>query len=125
MDGWKYASCYWVYGYDRSESKSVEQCIRPGQTDLSIKLYTVDVTDVTTERKTADNLLEKMCTVIEKVEREWKTKVIAFTTDASGESRKARQLLREKFPYMVTPDCYAHQVNIYYQLFCEDCNRLD
>jgi hypothetical protein len=41
---------------------------------------------------------------------EWKAFPIAFTTDASGESRKARRLLGLKYPQMVVPDCYAHQV---------------
>ncbi|KAF9440522.1 hypothetical protein P691DRAFT_767651 [Macrolepiota fuliginosa MF-IS2] len=66
----------------------------------------------TTERKTAENLFREMCTTIEKVEKKWNAKVIAFTTDASGESQKAQQLLKEKYPFMVTPDCYAHQINL-------------
>lgn len=34
-----------------------------------------------------------MVDVIEILEKDWSVKVIAFTTDVSGESRKARRLL--------------------------------
>ena len=62
------------------------------------------------ERKTAENLLKLMHEVIDVVEKEWGIEIIAFTTDASGESRKARRLLSQEKPHIVTPDCYAHQV---------------
>jgi hypothetical protein len=51
-----------------------------------------------------------MLEVIEEIETVWGITVIAFTTDASGESRKARRMLSEAKPHIVTPDCYAHQV---------------
>ncbi len=54
-----------------------------------------------------------MLEVIRILEHDWKVKVIAFTTDASGEARKARRLLRKKMPRLVTPDCWAHQVSNY------------
>ena len=44
------------------------------------------------------------------LEQEWLVTVIALTSDASGESRKARNLLIKAFPALVAPDCYAHQV---------------
>ena len=44
-------------------------------------------------------------------EVEWGVKIVAVCTDASGESRKARKLLKAKLPHLVTPDCYVHQVN--------------
>lgn len=72
----------------------------------------MQVNDTTTERKTAENLLTLMIDVIEKLKIDWNVTVIAFTTDASGESRKARRLLAEKFPQIVVPDCYAHQINL-------------
>ncbi|KAJ3497528.1 hypothetical protein NLJ89_g10338 [Agrocybe chaxingu] len=76
------------------------------------QIFTVQVNDTTTERKTAEKLLDQMLEVLDKLDKEWKVRVIAFTTDASGESRKARRLLRERRPDLVTPDCYAHQVNL-------------
>lgn len=68
------------------------------------------VHDASDERKTADNLLKLMVEVIEHLQSEWKVTVVAFTTDASGESRKARKMLLTRFPHLVCPDCFAHQV---------------
>ncbi|KAF9037773.1 ribonuclease H-like domain-containing protein [Panaeolus papilionaceus] len=76
------------------------------------KVYTVKVYDTTIERKTAENLLVQMREVLKTLERDWEVKATAFTSDASGESRKARRLLREERPDLVTPDCYAHQINL-------------
>ncbi|KAF9439703.1 hypothetical protein P691DRAFT_690021, partial [Macrolepiota fuliginosa MF-IS2] len=76
------------------------------------KLYTADITNVTMECKTAENLFREMCIVIEKVEQKWNVGVILFTTDASGELQKAQWLLKEKFPFIVTSDCHAHQVGV-------------
>lgn len=71
------------------------------------------VKDTTTERKTAEHLLSQMLEVLQLLRTEWGVTVIAFTTDASGESRKARRLLQAQQPSLVTPDCYAHQVRTF------------
>ena len=78
-----------------------------------MKLYTVEVRDTTTERKTAENMLQMMREVIKTLKDEWQVDPIAFTTDASGESRKARRLLQMEDPRFVVPDCYAHQVCVF------------
>jgi hypothetical protein len=44
------------------------------------------------------------------VEGNWKATVVAITSDASGESRAARKRLVDEFPWLVAPDCFAHQV---------------
>jgi hypothetical protein len=46
------------------------------------------------------------------VEKDWKVKVIALTTDCSGESKKTRRVAVEQDPTLVGPDCYGHQVLI-------------
>jgi hypothetical protein len=48
--------------------------------------------------------------VIDTLHDEWGVTVIAFTADASGESRKARKMLVQAIPRIIAPDCYAHQV---------------
>ncbi|KAI9457355.1 ribonuclease H-like domain-containing protein [Lactarius psammicola] len=78
----------------------------------SDKVYMVKVYDTTVEKKTADNLLVMMTEVLDVLKYEWGVTPIAFTTDASGESQKARRLLRAKRDELVTPDCYAHQINL-------------
>jgi hypothetical protein len=64
------------------------------------------------EKKTAENLLVMMTEVLDILKCDWGVIPIAFTTDASGESRKARRLLRAMQDDLITPDCYAHQVII-------------
>ncbi|KAF7358758.1 hypothetical protein MSAN_01214800 [Mycena sanguinolenta] len=76
------------------------------------KVYTVRVHDASLERKTAENLLKLMLEVIETLKQKWGVVPIDFVTDASGESRKARRLLQQLMPMLITPDCYAHQVNL-------------
>ena len=68
------------------------------------------VHNASNERKTADNLLKLRVEVFEHLQLEWKVTVGAFTTDASGESCKARNMLLARFPHLVCPDCFAHQV---------------
>ncbi|SJK98740.1 uncharacterized protein ARMOST_02009 [Armillaria ostoyae] len=76
------------------------------------KVQTVLVHDASNERKTAAKLFERMIEVINNLENKWGVHVIVFTTDASGESRKARKLLARRLPHLITPDCYAHEINL-------------
>ncbi|KAG2116714.1 uncharacterized protein F5147DRAFT_649153 [Suillus discolor] len=72
----------------------------------------VKVHDASRDPQTAEELLRQILEAINRIESKWGATVIACTTDASGESRKARRLLREKFPHLVIPDCLAHQWNL-------------
>ena len=67
--------------------------------------------DVSAERRTADHLKEMVKDVIKDVQEEWGLEIVAITSDASGESRAARKRLVQEFPWLVAPDCYAHQVS--------------
>lgn len=80
------------------------QLLRPGQ------VHTLKVYDESSERKTAANLLKLMLEVKKIAEEEWGVIVVAFTTDASGESRSARKQLVALFHHLIGPDCYGHQV---------------
>ena len=51
-----------------------------------------------------------MVEVIELLQSEWNVVIVTFTTDASGESRKAQKLLLACYTYLVCPDCFSHQV---------------
>jgi hypothetical protein len=66
--------------------------------------------DTTVERKTADLFLKQINEVLEKLRTEWNVIVVGFTSDASGESRKARKMLLQSRPELIVLDCYAHQV---------------
>jgi len=45
------------------------------------------------------------------LKKDWNVAVIAIVSDTSGESRKARKSLGEKYKWLVVIDCYAHQVH--------------
>ena len=73
-------------------------------------MHTVRVVDVSAERKTTEHLKELVKDVIKDVQEEWGLEIVAMTSDASGESRAAQKRLVQEFPWLVAPDCYAHQV---------------
>ncbi|TFK16929.1 hypothetical protein FA15DRAFT_571127, partial [Coprinopsis marcescibilis] len=76
------------------------------------KVYTVDVIDVTNERKTADHFLKQLQDAYEKAEKEMGVRIICITTDASGEAAKARRMFKNIYPHVIVLDCYAHQANL-------------
>lgn len=83
-------------------------------------VHTVRVYDTSTERKTAAELLKKILEVKEHVETIWKIILVAVTSDASGESSRARRDLVKAFPSLLGPDCYAHQINrVVYDYFAQ------
>ncbi|OJA08695.1 hypothetical protein AZE42_13152, partial [Rhizopogon vesiculosus] len=63
------------------------------------EVHTVRVTDVSSERKTADHLKMLILEVIKEVDVKWKATIVAITSDASGESRAARKRLVDEFPW--------------------------
>jgi hypothetical protein len=73
-------------------------------------VHTVKVYDTSSDCKTADHLLMLLEEVRKHLEMEWGVTVVAVTSDASGESRKARRMLYNIDNSLVVPDCYAHQV---------------
>lgn len=50
--------------------------------------------------------------VIDRVERKYKCTVIYFTTDSDGGAKKGRLLLQERRPWLLVPQCFAHQVRV-------------
>ncbi|KAF8574508.1 hypothetical protein K439DRAFT_1372203 [Ramaria rubella] len=76
------------------------------------KTHTVRVHDASAERKTADNLYKLMVEVINELQDNWGMIVIAFTSDAGGESLKAWKMIWEKYLHIVMPDCQTLQINL-------------
>ena len=74
------------------------------------KVFTVRVDDISDERKTGDNLLARLESVMQELQEKWDIVLVAVVTDASGECRKARRQLARKYPWLIVLDCYAHQV---------------
>lgn len=64
-------------------------------------------------RKNAENLLDFVANEVQYCIDILGTSVVAWCTDASGESKKMRRLLGERCPWMITVDCWAHQVSLF------------
>ncbi|KDN35726.1 hypothetical protein RSAG8_11349, partial [Rhizoctonia solani AG-8 WAC10335] len=74
--------------------------------------YTVKVHDVSAEHKTAENHLNIVLNDIDYAEKEHNIKVIAWVSDAGGDSRAMRVRLHRLRPYILVFDCWAHQINL-------------
>ena len=78
--------------------------------------------DASSEGKTAENLLDQILKVKEMLVNEWGVTVVALTSDAAGESSKARRLAVTRFQELVVPDCYGHQVTMTHYGCCKPSN---
>ena len=73
-------------------------------------MNTVKVFDTSHERPTAENFLKDLKEAVKEAESNWKAKIIAVVTDASGECLKGRRLYVKENPSVVVLNCMAHQV---------------
>ncbi|THU84867.1 hypothetical protein K435DRAFT_590497, partial [Dendrothele bispora CBS 962.96] len=71
--------------------------------------FLLGVEDVSEEWKTAVNLMAIVLNEMKQIHEFFKVILVAWCTDASGESAKMRRDLLEKFPWLVVLDCWAHQ----------------
>ncbi|KAF8890189.1 hypothetical protein BD779DRAFT_1430590, partial [Infundibulicybe gibba] len=71
--------------------------------------FLLGVADISSQPKTAEVLLSIVLKEVAYCMDTLGILLIAWCTDASGESLKMRRLLREEFPWMITVDCWAHQ----------------
>ena len=78
--------------------------------DLYVQTYTVKVHDLSAEPKTADNHLSQVLSDIDYAEKEHKVRVIAWVSDAGGDSHAMRVWLNQMHPHLLVFDCWAHQV---------------
>eukprot|EP00611_Tribonema_gayanum_P013282 TRINITY_DN240_c0_g1_i4.p1 TRINITY_DN240_c0_g1~~TRINITY_DN240_c0_g1_i4.p1 ORF type:complete len:602 (-),score=156.97 TRINITY_DN240_c0_g1_i4:75-1880(-) len=69
----------------------------------------VDVSDV---RKDAETVLLHVMEEIDIVENMWHSAVFAVVSDDAGECRKARRLIREQRPDIITLPCFSHQFHL-------------
>ncbi|QRV84724.1 hAT family dimerization protein [Ceratobasidium sp. AG-Ba] len=78
---------------------------------VDYKTYTVKVHDMSARRKTADNHLNAVLADIDEAEK-YGVRVIAWVSDAGGDSRAMRVRLHRMRPHILVFDCWAHQVNL-------------
>ncbi|KAE9396173.1 hypothetical protein BT96DRAFT_996988 [Gymnopus androsaceus JB14] len=83
-----------------------------GMMNVEYQPYILNITDISSKPKTAETLLDIILREIEYVTKVLLVLLVAWCTDASGESAKMRCLLREKYAWIVVLDCWAHQFNL-------------
>ncbi|KAG1796201.1 hypothetical protein EV424DRAFT_1334062 [Suillus variegatus] len=74
--------------------------------------YLLNTCDISVKLKTAENLLEIVLGEIVYTVEVLKVKVVAWCTDASGDSAKIWCLLVQKIPQIIVDDCWVRQVNL-------------
>ncbi|CAE6454793.1 unnamed protein product [Rhizoctonia solani] len=79
---------------------------------VDYKTYTVRVHDLSAQHKTAENHLKLVLSDIDKTEKEHNVRVIAWVSDAGGDSRAMRVRLHRLRPQILVFDCWAHQINL-------------
>ena len=79
---------------------------------MAMQVFTIKNIDVTPHRKTGEATFEHMKLVVLEQESMHKLAIFAVTSDAAGESRKARKLLVLWRPSIVSVDCFSHQYNL-------------
>ncbi|KAJ6576288.1 ribonuclease H-like domain-containing protein [Mycena sp. CBHHK59/15] len=74
--------------------------------------YLIELVEVTALNKDGPALCEQFAVMIDRVEVKYGCIIIYFTTDADGGSKKGRQLLGIKRPWLILPSCWAHQFQL-------------
>ncbi|THH08490.1 hypothetical protein EW146_g8974 [Bondarzewia mesenterica] len=80
--------------------------------NIEYKPHILNLYDISSEAKTAVNLLKIIEQEIDYCVQELMIIMIAYCTDSSGEAAKMRRLLGKKCPSIAVVPCWAHQVNL-------------
>ncbi|KAJ7735370.1 ribonuclease H-like domain-containing protein [Mycena metata] len=79
---------------------------------VEAKLHLIAAHDVSSERKSADNLLEIVLADIEYCETEFGIIFVGYCTDNGGDAMGMRTRLKIVRPKFLVPPCWGHQVNL-------------
>jgi len=72
----------------------------------------LELVKVTSHNKDGPAMADQFESIINRIETKYNCIVIYFTTDSDGGSKKGRQLLEKRRPWLLAPSCWAHQVRI-------------
>ncbi|KAI0363380.1 hypothetical protein BV20DRAFT_958420, partial [Pilatotrama ljubarskyi] len=75
--------------------------------------WLLNVFNISAMAKTAQNLFNIVSAEVTYCMECLSTIIVAYCTDCAGDAKAMRELLREKFPWIVTIDCWAHQVSLH------------
>ena len=76
------------------------------------KAFTYEVQDVSGDRKTGEAIALLACAQIKLLEDTYHANVIAIISDAAGEAAKARRLVQQAMPHIISLNCFSHQMNL-------------
>ncbi|KAF8755047.1 hypothetical protein RHS01_05511 [Rhizoctonia solani] len=79
---------------------------------VDYKTYTVCVHNLSAQHKTAKNHLKLVLSDIDKTKKEHNVRVIAWVSDAGGNSQAMQVQLHRLRPHILVFDCWAHQINL-------------
>ncbi|KAG5640226.1 hypothetical protein DXG03_009768, partial [Asterophora parasitica] len=74
--------------------------------------YLLNIADISAVHKTAENLLKIVLDEIKYVTEVLQVIIVAWCTDASSKSLKMQWLLWVQMPWIITLDCWCHQINL-------------
>ncbi|KAJ3791970.1 ribonuclease H-like domain-containing protein [Lentinula aff. detonsa] len=80
--------------------------------NVDYKTYTIDIIEATALNKDGEAQAAQFEELIDRIEEEYDCTVIYFVTDADGGSKKGRIILGKRRPWMILPDCWAHQFQL-------------
>lgn len=72
--------------------------------------YLIATHDISSHRKTADTLLKLVLEDIDYCRNVLHIDIIAWCSDAGGDSASMRRKLKRECPSLIVVDCWAHQV---------------
>jgi hypothetical protein len=103
--------CNWHYDHSRGRSK-LKIIIRRQDSQSNSQAFLIHTHDTSDKCKDADHLLELVEVDIDYIEEVLGAKIIAWYSDAGGDSRGMRvQLVKKpKRMHIIQLDCYGHQV---------------
>jgi hypothetical protein len=81
------------------------------QVSYYIQTYTLRVHDITADKKNADNLLKIVLGEIDYCNDELEVEIIGWCSDAGGDSKSMRVKLHDLHEWLITLDCWTHQVS--------------
>lgn len=80
---------------------------------------------MTGQPKTGLRMFELISEDIKYIETKFEAIPIAWTTDDGPDGKKARRLLSEHFPHIITVVCWAHQINLIVGDYLKDSGCVD
>ncbi|CDO68373.1 hypothetical protein BN946_scf184815.g20 [Trametes cinnabarina] len=74
--------------------------------------WLLNLFDVSAVAKTAQNLFQLIVEEVQYCIEHLSVTLVAYCTDAAGDTKAMRDRLCQRFPWLITIDCWAHQINL-------------